>query len=134
MFAFGIGFGLRDLANNFVCGFLILLERPLRVGDIVSINGIEGDVTHIGGRAVTIRTWDLMELVVPNAEIFNKSFTNWTAKDNIIRSIMPIKIGRHDNPHEVKDLIQTILTDHKDVLTDPVPEVFLKEMTDTLID
>lgn len=134
MFAFGIGFGLRDLANNFVCGFLILLERPLRVGDIVSINGVEGDVTHIGGRAVTIRTWDLMELVVPNAEIFNKSFTNWTAKDNIIRSIMPIKIGRHDNPHEVKGLIQNILAEHKDVLTDPIPEVFIKEMTDTLID
>jgi len=134
MFAFGIGFGLRDLANNFVCGFLILLERPLRVGDIVSINGVEGDVTHIGGRAVTIRTWDLMELVVPNTEIFNKTFTNWTAKDNIIRTIIPITIGRHDNPHEVKTLIQTILTEHKDVLTDPMPEVFLKEMNDTLID
>lgn len=134
MFAFGIGFGLRDLANNFVCGFLILLERPLRVGDIVSVNGVEGDVTHIGGRAVTIRTWDLMELVVPNAEIFNKSFTNWTAKDNIIRSIMHIKIDRHDNPHEVKVMIQNILAEHKDVLTDPVPEVFLKEMTDVLID
>ena len=57
LFALGIGFGLRDLANNFVCGFLILLERPLRVGDIVGVNGIEGDVLHIGGRAVTIRTW-----------------------------------------------------------------------------
>ncbi len=134
MFAFGVGLGLRDLANNFACGFLILLERPLRVGDIVSINGIEGDVMHIGGRAVTIRTWDHMELVVPNAEIFNKSFTNWTAKDNIVRSILHIKIGRHDNPHEVKVLIQNVLSEHTDLLTEPASEVYLKEMNDTLMD
>lgn len=134
MFAFGIGLGLRDLANNFACGFLILLERPLRVGDIVNINGVEGEVTHIGGRAVTVRTWDFMELVVPNAEIFYKSFTNWTAKDNTIRSVLHIKIGRYDNPHEVKVIIQNVLAGHKDVLKDPVPEVFLKEMSDTLMD
>lgn len=133
-FAFAVGLGLRDLANNFACGFLILLERPLRVGDIVNINQIEGEVTHIGSRAVTVRTWDFMELVVPNAEIFNKAFTNWTAKDNIVRSVVHIKISRYDNPHEVKALIQKVLTEHKDVLKDPIPEVFLKDMSDTLMD
>ncbi|MFZ2315328.1 MAG: mechanosensitive ion channel domain-containing protein [Gammaproteobacteria bacterium] len=134
IFAFGVGLGLRDLANNFVCGFLILLERPLRVGDIVSVNNTEGEVTHIGGRAVTVRTWDHMELVVPNAEIFNKAFTNWTAKDNIVRSVAHIKISRQDNPHAVKVIIQKVLTNYKEILNDPPPEVYLKEMTDTLID
>ncbi len=134
MFAFGIGLGLRDLANNFACGFLILLERPLRVGDIVNINGIEGEVTNIGGRAVTVKTWDYMEHVVPNAEIFNKAFTNWTAKDNTIRTVMHIKISRYDNPHEVKVIIQNVLAEHKDVLKDPAPEVYLKDMSDTLLD
>jgi len=133
-FAFGIGLGLRDLANNFACGFLILLERPLRVGDIVNIGGIEGEVAHIGGRAVLVRTWDYTELVVPNTEIFNKSFTNWTARDNTVRTVMHIKIGRHDNPHEVKGIIQSVLMAHKEVMRDPVPEVYLKEMSDTLID
>ncbi|WP_170131712.1 mechanosensitive ion channel domain-containing protein [Aquicella lusitana] len=134
MFAFGIGLGLRDLANNFACGFLILLERPLRVGDIVNINGTEGDVIHIGSRAVTIRTWDHMELMVPNTEIFNKSFTNLTARDNIVRSILHIKIHRHDNPHEVQIIIQNVLAGQKDILKDPAPEVFLKEMRDTVMD
>lgn len=134
MFAFGVGLGLRDLANNFVTGFLLLFERPLRVGDIININGFEGEVTHIGGRAVTIRTWDHMELLVPNSEIFSKSFVNWTAKDNIVRSVVPIKISRYDNPHEVKVIIQNILAGHEDVLKDPVPEVFLKEMSDTLME
>jgi potassium efflux system protein len=133
-FALGIGFGLRDLANNFACGFLLLLERPLRVGDTVSISGQEGDVMHIGGRAVTIRTWDHMELVVPNTEIFNKTFINWTAKDYIVRSVVQIKINRQDDPHDVQALIYKTLATHKEVLSDPAPEVYLKELADDLIE
>lgn len=133
-FAFGVGLGLRDLANNFACGFLILLERPLRVGDLVSINNIEGEVTHIGGRAVTVKTWDYMELVVPNAEIFNKSFTNWTGRDNIVRTVLHIKISRHDNPHQVKTIIERVILQHNEILEHPAPEVFLKEMSDTLME
>jgi len=132
--AFGIGLGLRDLANNFACGFLILLERPLRVGDIVNISGAEGEVTHIGSRAVSVRTWDYTDLVVPNTEIFNKSFTNWTARDNTVRTVVHIKISRHDNPHDVKVIIQNVVATHKEVLREPAPEVYLKEMTDTLMD
>lgn len=133
-FALGIGMGLRDLANNFVSGFLILLERPLRVGDIVNINNIEGEVTNIGGRAVTVRTWDCMEYVVPNTEIFNKSFTNWTARDNIVRTISHIKISRYDNPNIVKKIIIDVLAAHKDILKEPAHDVYLKEISDTLMD
>lgn len=133
-FAFGVGLGLRDLMNNFACGFLLLIERPLRVGDIVSINGHEGEVTHIGGRAVTMRTWDHMEVIVPNAEIFSKTFTNWTAKDNIVRTVITLNINRHDKPQDVQEVIYHILERNKDVLTDPAPEVFLKELTDGLIE
>ncbi len=127
-FAFGVGLGLRDLVNNFACGFLLLLERPLRVGDIIAINGSEGEVMHIGGRAVTVRTWDHMEVIVPNAEIFSKSFTNWTAKDNIIRTVVSIKINRHDNPHSIQTIIHHVLDQQKDVLVDPTPEVFMTEL------
>lgn len=133
-FAFGIGLGLRDLANNFACGFLLLFERPLRVGDTVSINGQEGDVLHIGGRAVTIRTWDHMELVVPNTEIFSKTFINWTAKDYIVRSVVQINVNRQDDPHAIQALIYKVLAGHKDVLSDPSPEVFLKELAGDLIE
>lgn len=133
-FAFGIGLGLRDLANNFACGFLLLLERPLRVGDTVSIGGYEGDVTHIGGRAVTIRTWDHMDVLVPNAEIFSKSFTNWTAKDTIVRTVITIKLNRHDSPNDIQELIHQTLASHKSVLSDPAPEVFLKELADELME
>lgn len=131
-FALGVGLGLRDLANNFVCGFLLLLERPLRVGDTVTLGGHEGDVMHIGGRAVTIRTWDHMEVLVPNAEIFSKTFINWTAKDHIVRSVITIKMHRHESPHDVQTLIYQTLADCPNVLSDPPPEVFLKELVDEL--
>jgi potassium efflux system protein len=133
-FAFGVGLGLRDLFNNFACGFLLLIERPVRVGDTVTIDVYEGEVTHIGGRAVTVRTWDHMDVVVPNAEIFSKSFTNWTSKDTIVRTIITLKIDRMDNPHAVQSLIMQILADHKDVLNDPMPEILLKEISDSLLE
>ena len=134
MFAFGVGLGLRDIANNFVCGFVLLIERPLRVGDTVTINGYEGDVIHIGGRAVTVRTWDHMEVLVPNAEIFSKTFVNWTARDNIVRTVINIDINRHDKPAEVQRMIYDVLHNHKDVLKEPVAEVFLKELNDGMIE
>lgn len=134
MFGLGIGLGLRDIANNFVCGFLLLIERPLRVGDIVTIGGFEGDVIHIGGRAVTIRTWDYMDVLVPNAEIFSKTFTNWTARDNIVRTVINIKINRQDQPHIIQNIIYEVLKLHQDVLKDPAPEVFLKELMEGMIE
>lgn len=131
--AFGVGLGLRDLANNFFCGFLILLERPLRVGDIIAVNGIEGEVINIGSRAVTVMTWDHTALVVPNTEIFNKTFTNLTARDNVLRCVVPIKISRHDNPHLIQKMIERVIHENRYILEDPVPEVFLKEMNDILL-
>lgn len=133
MLAFGVGLGLRDLANNFFCGFLILLERPVRVGDIIAVNDIEGEVINIGSRAVTVMTWDHAALVVPNIEIFNKTFTNLTARDNVLRCIVKIKISRHDNPHHVQTLIHQVIKETPMIMTAPEPEVYLKEMNDLLL-
>jgi len=133
-FSLGVGLGLRDLANNFVCGFLLLLERPLRIGDTISVGEYEGEVTHIGGRAVTLRTWDRIDVLVPNAEIFSKSFSNWTANDNIIRTVISIKVNRADDPHRVQKIIVDALNEHPGVLQDPAPEAFLKELADGMIE
>jgi potassium efflux system protein len=129
-----LAWGLRDVVNNFASGFLLLFERPLKIGDVVTINGHEGDVIHTGGRAVTIRTWDHIDVVVPNSEIFSKTFMNWTSKDNIVRTITHIKIDRNDNPTTLQELIHSVLTDNKNVLKDPEPEVYLKEWTEGLME
>jgi potassium efflux system protein len=133
MFSLGIGLGLRDLANNFVSGLLLLIERPLKVGDIVAINDQEGDVVHIGSRAVTIRSWDHIDVVVPNSEIFSKTFLNLTAKDNIVRCIIKIQIDRHDKPLTVQSIIYEVLFANNNVLKEPIPEVFLNELAEGII-
>ncbi|NKB46199.1 MAG: mechanosensitive ion channel, partial [Legionellales bacterium] len=81
----GLGFGLRDFANNIFSGFMLLIERPVREGDIISVGDFEGEVTHIGLRSIAVRSWDNREILVPNSEIYNKTFTNWTHVDDIVR-------------------------------------------------
>jgi potassium-dependent mechanosensitive channel len=127
-FAVTAGFGLRDIVNNLASGFLLLLERPLRVGDTVTIDGHEGEVIHLGSRAVIVRTWDHVDIFVPNAEICSKSFINWTSKDNIVRTVDIIDVDQTESALDIQKLIYEVLDSHNNVLKDPVPEVFVKEL------
>jgi len=132
--AVGVGFGLREFANNFVSGVLLLLERPIKAGDFVTIGGYEGEVINIGMRSVTVMTWDNMAVVVPNSEIFSKVFTNWTHQDSIIRTVVRIKIHRHDDPHFVQSIISKVLEDLEEVVASPESQVFFKEIDDSLLE
>ena len=89
--AVGMGFGLRDFANNIIGGLMLLIERPVREGDLITLGDYEGRVAHIGIRAMRICSWDNMEVLIPNAETFNKPFTNWTHQDSIVRTVIPLK-------------------------------------------
>lgn len=130
--AVGMGFGLRDFASNIIGGIILLIERPLREGDLVSIDAYEGRVEHIGIRSIRMRSWDNMQVLVPNSETFNKPFTNWTHQDSIVRTVVPIKIHRHDSPNEVKRLIMEVLAIVPEVLTEPEPQVLLINIDEVL--
>lgn len=133
--AVGIGFGLRDFANNIVGGFMLLIERTVKEGDIVSVGGYEGEVTHIGIRAMRIRSWDHMEIMVPNAEILMKTFVNWTHQDSVVRTVIPMKIHRVDDPFMIQRMIEDLLKTVPEVLQTPdKPEVFFINMDDALIE
>lgn len=132
--AVGIGFGLRDLANDFVSGILLLVERPVREGDLVSMGGHEGEVIHIGMRSMIVKTWDHMEVLVPNSEVFSKAFVNWTRQDSIVRTVISIKMHRHDNPYRIQSLIFDVLTVLPSVLSEPAPQIYMKEIDDALIE
>lgn len=133
-FAAGIGFGMRDLIINFFSGILLLIERPFRSGDIVTLGTFEGEVCQTGMRSMTIKTWDNMEVIVPNADMFTKPFVNWTHHDNIVRTVITIKIHREDDPHKVKHLILNVLNAMQSVAKDPAPEVIMNELSESLID
>lgn len=133
-FAFGIGLGLRDLANNFVSGLLLLIERPVRVGDFVTIGNLDGQVMHIGMRSITVTTDDHKELLVPNADVFSKLFMNWTHRDSIVRTLFFLHVNRTDDPHHVRELILEVMRSIPEVLSNPPPEVYFKKMQDMLLE
>lgn len=132
--AIGLGFGLRDLANNFVSGLLLLIERPVRKGDIVTIGDYDGVVIDIGMRAITVFTSDNSEVLVPNSEVFSKSFINWTHQDSIVRSTVEIKVSRTDDPHLIQTAILEVLRQTPGVVSEPLSEVHLKNMNDTVLE
>lgn len=132
--AFGLGFGLRDLASNLINGMVILMERPVRVGDLISIGTYEGEVTSIGLRAMTLRSWDHMEVMIPNSEPFNHAFINWTHQDSVVRTVFPVKVHRMDDPVRVRDIILEVLQTMDSVMKDPEPEVLMKQIEDSLIE
>jgi len=134
VFAAGIGFGLRDLANNFISGILLLIERPMRIGDYVTLAGHEGEVKHIGMRSITVITNINQELVVPNSQVYNKAFINWTRYNGAARTLITLRITRLDDPHHVKKIILDVLKFSPLVLKEPLPEVELKELSEVLLE
>lgn len=132
--AVGMGFGLRDFASNLVGGLMLLIERPVREGDLITIGEHEGQVKHIGIRCMRVSSWDNMEILIPNAETFNKPFTNWTHQDGIVRSVVPIKVSRADDPVMIQQLILDVLAIIPEIVPDPPAQVFLKKIDEALIE
>lgn len=130
----GIGLGMQDVAKNFVGGLLLLIERPLRTGDIVKIGDNEGEVTRIGMRAMTMKTWDNMAVIIPNADVISNAFTNWTHQDKILRTVLIIGVSYEADPHQVKAILERVVNANKAVLREPAPAVFFWDFGQSSVD
>jgi potassium efflux system protein len=130
---FGLGFGLQEIVANFVSGLILLAERPVRVGDVVTIGNLMGKVTRIQIRATTITLWDRSEMIVPNKEFITTKLVNWTLSDSKRRIEIPLRIAYGSDLDEVRDLLVEIATDHPAVLDEPTPHVLLLEFGDDAI-
>ncbi|WP_353571318.1 mechanosensitive ion channel domain-containing protein [Candidatus Albibeggiatoa sp. nov. BB20] len=130
----GIGFGLQNIANNFISGILLLIERPLKTGDFVNIGGVhEGEVTRIGIRSLTVQAWNYQEVVVPNAEIISNAFTNWTLTNTIMRTTLKFRVSYDCDPHFVRNLLLEKVSEIPEILQDPEPMVNLWEFSEYAI-
>jgi small-conductance mechanosensitive channel len=127
----GVGFGLQSIVNNFVSGLVLLVERPIRLGDRVEVGDTYGDVIRIGGRGTWIRTNDNQIIIVPNSEFATKRVTNWTANDRSVRLSVPVGVSYSSNPEEIRDLLLEVAKRHPDVLATPAPEVIFEEFGDS---
>jgi potassium efflux system protein len=129
----GLGFGLQEIVSNFVCGIILLLERPIRIGDVVTVAGNTGTVDRINIRATTIVNSDNQSMIVPNREFITGNLVNWTLKDKILR--VPIKVGvaYGTDPDRVVGLLLAIARQDADVLQHPAPSASLEGFGDSAL-
>jgi len=117
----GLGFGLQEIVANFVCGLIILFERPFRVGDVVTIGDQTGRVTRIQIRATTVTDWDRRELIVPNKEFITGKLINWSLSDPITRVVIPVGVAYGSDTQETEKLLLKIARENLMVLSQPEP-------------
>lgn len=130
----GLGFGLQEVFANFVCGLLLLFERPLRVGDVVTIGDITGRVTRIQIRATTLQLWDRKELVVPNREFITGRLINWTLSDTILRLDFSVGVAYGSDIQKVERTLYKIAAAHPKVIhDDPAPKVVFSRFGDSAL-
>ena len=115
----GIGFGLQEIVANFICGLILLFERPIRIGDVVTVGDTDGVVTKIRIRSTTIRNWDHKELLVPNKEFITGRLLNWTLTDPITRIVIPVGVAYGSDVTRAISLIQEVADEHERVLDEP---------------
>jgi potassium-dependent mechanosensitive channel len=118
----GIGLGLQGMVNNFVSGLILLLERPLHVGDTVEVGDLLGVVRRIGIRASTVHTGQGADIIVPNSQLVSEKVTNWTLSDKLRRIDLPVGVSYDSVPNEVKKVLEAVALAHPQILRDPAPQ------------
>lgn len=126
----GIGFGLQNIANNFISGLIILFERPIKVGDRIEVGQVTGDIVRISSRATTVSTNDNISIIIPNAEFISKPVINWSHSGRNIRFHVPVGVAYKEDPAHIKSILLDIATKHPDVLQTPAPDVLFSEYGD----
>ena len=134
--ALGIGFGARNIMNNFISGMVIVLEHPIKVGDLIEIDQLIGVVEHIGFRASTIRSLNNTHYLIPNSDILEKNVLNWTLSNKVVRSEVIVGVIYGSPVESVKELLLKAAKEHEDVLIyekSQKPLVFFSDFGDNAL-
>ena len=130
----GLGFGLQEIFANFISGLIILFERPIRVGDLVTVRDVDGYVTRIRMRATTIRDYNRKELIIPNKEFVTGSVVNWTLTDSVARIIIRVGIAYGSDVNLARTLLLEIGRAERTTLTSPKPKALFRSFGDSTLD
>jgi|GEM_PF-1409571 len=128
--AVGVGFGSQNIVNNFISGLILIAERPIRVGDVIEIDGRTGKVTEIGARSTRIATGSNLEVIVPNSKFLESQVVNWTLSDDRISTSVKVGVSYGSPTREVERLLKQAATEHEHVSQDPAPGVAFEDFAD----
>lgn len=131
--AIGVGLGSQNLVNNFLSGLVLMVERPLKINDVVEVEGRRGIVEHIGGRSTRIRTSDNLRLVMPNSKLLENTVINWSLIDNYIRREITVGVAYGSDVELTAKLIRQAMTEHAKVEKQPEPIVLFEEFGDNAL-
>ncbi|HMB73387.1 MAG TPA: mechanosensitive ion channel domain-containing protein [Gammaproteobacteria bacterium] len=131
--AIGVGFGAQNIINNFISGWILMAERPVRIGDFVEIDSHTGVVERIGNRSTRIRRVDGVHLLVPNSQMLERVVINWTLLDNRIRTMIRVGAAYGSSSQHVAGLIESAVTAHDDVLGDPPARIYFEDFGDNAL-
>jgi small-conductance mechanosensitive channel len=126
----GVGLGLQPIVTDFVAGWILLMERPVRLGDRIDVGGTNGEVVRIGGRSTWVCTNDNEVIIVPNSHFITNRVINWTANDPKVRFALKVGVSYASDPQKVKTILLDIALGHPDVLHEPSPEVIFSDLGD----
>ncbi|MCB1189332.1 MAG: mechanosensitive ion channel [Leptospiraceae bacterium] len=127
----GIGFGLQNITSNFIAGLILLFERPIKVGDRVTVGEIEGDIIEINIRSTTIRSLTNIAIIVPNSEFVSSRVINWSYENSKIRVDIYVGVSYNSDLDLVLDSLKQVALENGDVLQSPSPEVHLRSFGDS---
>ena len=127
----GIGFGLQNVTSNFIAGIILLFERPIKIGDRITVGDKEGDVTNINIRSTTIQTLNNISIIVPNSEFISSAVINWSYGDTKIRVDINVGVSYDSDLDQVIKALKEVADENPEVLKEPKPDVLLTEFADS---
>jgi small-conductance mechanosensitive channel len=129
----GIGFGLQNIASNFISGLILLFERPIQVGDFVEVKGVLGTVRAINARSTTVETQDNVSIIVPNSHFIAESVTNWSYRDSRTRIHVRVGVSYEADVDQVEKILIEVAAAQPEVVADPPPTVQFYEFGDSAL-
>lgn len=131
--AIGVGFGAQNIINNFISGWILMTERPVRIDDYIEVDQHTGVVERIGNRSTRIRRVDGVHILVPNSQMLERTVVNWTLVDYRIRTTVRVGVAYGSPTRRVAELFADAVSSTADVLDDPAPSIFFEDFGDSAL-
>lgn len=131
--AIGFGFGAQNIINNFISGWILIGEKPIRLGDFLEIDGAKGTVEQINTRSTRIRRVDGVHMLIPNSKLLENTVVNWTLRDKLVRGSVSVGVAYGSDVKLVAKLMQEITAKQEQVLPSPAAEVFFQDFGDNAL-
>jgi potassium efflux system protein len=130
----GLGFGLQEIFANFVSGLIVLTERPIRIGDVVTVGDVSGTVARIRARATAVVDFDNKEVIIPNKAFITERVVNWTLSNQTTRLLLKVGVAYGSDIGLVQRVLLAAVRRHADVLESPPPSVVFADFGDSSLD